>query len=245
MKVAFLRVIYLSLLFTANGIYAQNKHSNINIGKTHTIKSKILKSDRTIQIYLPENYEQSDRKYPVLYILDGQWHFTNGVAIQQSLRALGHLPEMIVIGIKTTNPLRRTLMGNEQERFLNFLENEVISYVDQTLRTSNDRVLFGWETAAFFANYVILHEKQLFNAAIITNGAYASEEMVEKFDHLTMTSSKYLFMANSTKDIYSIKYSDSFSQLLTKRNPNNLIWKYQQFNEKSQRTGHGNIKRVD
>ena len=99
----------LLLILSISGLCAQEKGSEISIGTNYTINSKTLKQDREIQIYLPDSYESSKEKYPVLYILDGQWFFANGVAIQKSLRTPGAIPEMIVVGIKNSNPLRRTL----------------------------------------------------------------------------------------------------------------------------------------
>ena len=223
-------ILFLTGILYINSLSANNNKA-VEIGQYHTIKSEILKSDRTIQIYLPDSYVLSDKKYPVLYILDGQWHFTNGVAIQKSLRVPDLLPEMIIVGIQTANPLRRSLMYGEQDRFLNFIEKEVIAYVDLSLRTSNERILFGWEAAAFFSNFALLNKKQLFSAAIISNGAYASEETVDEFSKITMPEKKYLFIANSEKDIYSIQRSNDFVKLLKQKPLDNLNWKYQKFND--------------
>src|ERR1044071_2662780 len=43
-------------------------------GKVHdnlSLPSKILKMDRKYSVYLPPDYDQSDRSYPVLYLLHG------------------------------------------------------------------------------------------------------------------------------------------------------------------------------
>jgi len=201
------------------------------IGKNYSISSKTLNQVRDIQIYLPDAYKNSNTKYPVLYILDGQWHFTNGVAIQKALRVPDLLPEMIVVGIITKNPLRRQLMGNTPDKFLQFIEEDVIAFVESTFRTSKERILFGWESAAFFSNYALLDKKQLFDGAIITNGAYASEDRVNEFSDLKMLKNKILYIANSEKDIYYVGSSNSFSTFLKEQKPNNLHWKYQKFND--------------
>lgn len=205
--------------------------TDINIGKTYTISSEILDQNRDIHIYLPEDYDDSEKDYPVLFILDGQWFFTNGVAIQKSLRVPGRLPEMIIVGIENANPLRRTLFWDEREKFLSFLEDEVFTFLDTSFRASDDRIIFGWESSAYFACYALFNEKQLFNAAIVTNGAYESEETLDSFSSLNLPKNKYLFMTNSDKDIYSIGSSEEFSQLLTEKSPNNLTWKYEKFND--------------
>lgn len=204
--------------------------TDINIGKSYTINSEVLEQERKIQVYLPAGYQDSKQEYPVLYILDGQWFFTNGVAIQHSLRAPSRLPEMIVVGIQNQNPLRRTLFWEERGQFLSFLEIEVNAFIHKNFRASTDRILFGWEAGAAFACYAILHPKSLFSAAIVTNGAYADEEMVDAFSRLKTPSPKNLFIANSRKDIYSIDNSTSMVDLLTEKGLSHLTWEYREFN---------------
>jgi predicted alpha/beta superfamily hydrolase len=211
---------------------AQEENSEIAIGINHTIKSSILNQERTIQIYTPDGYSDSKHEYPVLYILDGQWYFLSGVAIQKALRPPGAIPEMIVVGINNSNPLRRKLFGDENKKFTSFLINEVIDYIDSNYRTNKERIIFGWEAAAYYISELIL-EKSEFNGAIITDGGYASEDLVKEF---TSKKDVYLFMANSRKDIYYIGSTDAFYQILKKNNPKNLIWKYDLFNDEVHET---------
>ncbi|MEP3209703.1 MAG: alpha/beta hydrolase-fold protein [Maribacter sp.] len=212
---------------------AQEDNSPITIGINHTIKSAILNQDRTIQIYTPEAYSESKQDYPVLYILDGQWYFVSGVAIQKALRTPGAIPEMIVVGINNSNPLRRTLFSDENEKFTDFLINEVIQYVDSNYRTNKERVIFGWEAAAYYLSELILEQSEFFKGAIITDGGYASEDVVNKF---SSNEEIYLFMANSRKDIYYIGSTEAFHEILKKSNPKNLIWKYDLFNDEVHET---------
>ena len=154
-------IVLVSCLLSMNS-FAQEEDSDITIGINHTLKSSILNQDRTIQIYLPDSYTDSEQSYPVLYILDGQWFFSSGVAIQNALRTPGAIPEMIVIGIKNSNPLRRTLFGGENEKFTDFLKNELIQYIDSNYRTTQERVIFGWEAAAYYISELILEEPEMF-----------------------------------------------------------------------------------
>ena len=224
-------IIAITYCFLSVNSFTQQEDSDIVIGISHTIKSTILNQDRTIQIYVPDDYDTSEKLYPVLYILDGQYYFLNGITIQKSTRSSDYFPDMIVVGIQTANPLRRTLYGGKREDFLAFLEKEVIAYIDSSYRTTDTRILFGWENAAYFASFAILNEKQLFNAVIGTNGAYATEEEIEAFDVLENSTEKYLYIAASTKDIYSIDYIEEFSEYLRNKNPKNLIYKSELFND--------------
>jgi len=223
-------VLILTTICTSN--FAQIKGAPVSIGTNYTINSKILEKNRDIQIYLPDSYSSSQEAYPVLYILDGQWFFSNGVSIQKSLRTPGAIPEMIVVGINNIRSLRRGLFGNG-DAFTSFLKEEVIQFVDTNFRTTKERVIFGWEAAAYYISDMILKEKELFSGAIITDGGYASEKTVKNFSSDTEV---YLYMANSRKDIYYISSSDGFNQVLKKVNPKNLRWKYELFNDEVHET---------
>ena len=61
-------LIAITFLFLIENSFAQTKGSPIFIGINHTINSKVLEQDREIQIYLPDSYDASKEKYPVLYI---------------------------------------------------------------------------------------------------------------------------------------------------------------------------------
>ncbi|MGD1841034.1 MAG: alpha/beta hydrolase-fold protein [Thermonemataceae bacterium] len=207
---------------------AQQDSSLISIGASHTIKSSILKQERTIQIYIPASYSNSTEEYPVLYILDGQWYFPSGVAIQTAMQTPRAIPAMIVVGINTGDSLRRNLLSEENEKFTDFLVKEVVHYVDANYRTSEERIIFGWEAAAYFVSELILQHSETFGGAIISDGGYASEDLVESF---TSEKEVYLFIANSRKDIYYINSTEAFQKILKKNAPNNLIWGYRLFND--------------
>ena len=226
------KVFFTCCLLLTFTISSQTKGTPISIGYNYTISSKILNQDREIQIYLPYSYTSSEQNYPVLYILDGQRFFTNGVSIQKSSKAPLDIPELIVVGINSSRELRRTLFGNG-DKFTAFIKNEVISFIDSNYRTTKERVIFGWEAAAYYISEMILKEKDLFSGAIITDGGYASEETVKGFDS---DKEIYLYMANSKKDIYYVSSSDDFSDILKKYNPKNLRWKYELFNDEFHQT---------
>ncbi|KAB1158610.1 esterase [Tenacibaculum aiptasiae] len=225
-------ILILTLLITFHS-YSQKKDDKITIGTNYIIESTILNENREIQVYLPDSYNSSKERYPVMYILDGQWFFTNGVGIQKSLRTPGAIPEMIIVGIKNKNPLRRTLFNNERTKFTSFLEKEVISFIDGNFRTTNERIIYGWEAAAYYVSKLILEKNELFSGGIITDGGFASEKIIKNFKS---TKDVYLYIANSKKDIYYIASTEAFSKGLKKHNPENLLWKYELFNDEVHET---------
>jgi len=224
-----LKYLLITLFFGINVAFAQG--SDIVIGQNYAIHSKALNKDKQLQVYLPESYKSSNKKYPVLYVLDGKYYFSNAVAIQTALRVPNVLPEMIVIGINLEWSERRNIMFNTPEKFLSFIEEDVISFVDQSFRTSNERILFGWEASGFYASNILFHKKQLFDGVIATDGAHSDEETLNTFSDFNMSTNKILYVANSDKDIFYVASSNEFSKLLEKTKPENLTWKYQKFND--------------
>lgn len=70
-----------------------------------SIHSKIIGEARPILVHLPDGYEESQEKYPVVYLLDGGYkaRFANTTATIQLLYDAGQIPNMIVIGIEDTD----------------------------------------------------------------------------------------------------------------------------------------------
>ena len=224
-----LKYLLITLLVGINVAFAQS--SDIVIGQNYAIHSKAFNQEKKLQVYLPENYKNSKKKYPVLYVLDGKHYFSNAVAIQTALRVPDVLPEMIVIGINLEWSERRNIMFNTPEKFLSFIEEDVISFVDKSFRSSNERILFGWEASGFYASNILFHKKQLFDGVIATDGAYTDEATLKTFSSFNLPRNKILYVANSDRDIFYVASSDDFSKLLEKTKPKNLTWKYQKFND--------------
>ena len=95
----------LSLLvayFSTTGADAQ-----IVIGQTHGIHSAVLKEKRNYRVYLPDSYAWAkDRRYPVLYVLDGESEFLHTAVSVGYLAAHGEIPELVVVGLDSTVSVR-------------------------------------------------------------------------------------------------------------------------------------------
>lgn len=204
---------------------------SIQMGQIHNIYSKFLNEERGIKVYLPKGYTDTDKQYPTLYILDGQWYFFNGVAIQESMRGEYLLPEMIVVGVLMDRPGRNQTLNKQWNEFKSFIQLELVPFVDKNFRTTQENILFGWENAGFMACELILDKESVFDGVIASNGAYIDDNMLQPFDSLN--EERYLFLANSTKDIYTVSYSDQAAQFLEDTKSDNLIWEYRQFNDET------------
>ena len=147
------------------------------IGKKDSVHSEILNESRDIYIQLPNGYSpDSQEKYPVVYILDGDVLLPTVVNVHDYYSG-GFMPDMIIVGISnatnrtrdlTTSKItsRRGMPYNEDngeaENFLDFIQSELIPYVEDNYRVTNYRTLIGHSYAGLFAIYTLLNQPELF-----------------------------------------------------------------------------------
>src|SRR4029078_2890846 len=86
------RTVGLSLLLVSCSF--AKAEARVVAGARHAISSTVLKEERTYRVYLPESYAWAkDRRYPILYVLDGQSQFLHTAASADYLAATGEIPE--------------------------------------------------------------------------------------------------------------------------------------------------------
>src|ERR1700739_904124 len=106
---------------------------SIQIGEKFTLHSRILNEDRPYWVYLPPSYRDATyapKRYPVLYLLDGDLHFASASGIVQYMSGAEYwenlqIPELIVVAIPNTDRTRdftpshslKSLDGREYPNF--------------------------------------------------------------------------------------------------------------------------------
>ena len=167
-----------------NLAFAQGKEDNqkIVIGKTDSIQSKILGEKRKIWVHLPDGANQ---KYPVVYLLDGDGHFSSVVGmIQQLSTTNGNMmcPKMIVVGINNTNRMRdltpsrvssdplmdstMTKTTGGGENFTEFIEKELFPYIDSIYPSAPYRILIGHSLGGLMVINTLINHPNLFNSYV-------------------------------------------------------------------------------
>ncbi len=217
-KFIFLYLLSFSI-FSATG---QNVSDHV-IGKKVLIQSEELKQERELLIYLPESYNETEKKYPVLYLLDGQRWFLQAASYQRLFAEYEYMPECIVVGIKTDDSPRYGFFANS-ERLLNFLEQEVLSYVDDNFRTSNERILFGWQFAGAFNINVLANNPQLFNAYLAASPIPLNQQVHERLQSLA--TSTFLFIGTSENEDQVNAGVEGLVDFLEKGPPQSLRWEH-------------------
>jgi predicted alpha/beta superfamily hydrolase len=160
----------------------------IKIGEKFSLQSKILKERRNYWVYLPESYHNktfAPKRYPVLYILDGDAHFhtASGLARYMSINGNFQMPEVIVVAILNTQRTRdltpshslKTTKGKDEptlassgggEKFLDFIRDELIPEIEGKYRTAPYRILVGHSFGGLFAMNALFRRPEIFQAYI-------------------------------------------------------------------------------
>jgi len=160
--------------------------NRIAIGRVDTIQSAILKEKRKIWVHIPESATDKMRRYPVVYLLDGDAHFYSVVGMMHQLSSVNLnmiCPEMIVVGIPNTDRTRdltpthvkadppyvdsayaKTSGGGE--KFIAFMEKELMPYINQHYPTAPYKVLIGHSFGGLAVMQTFVHHTSLFNTYI-------------------------------------------------------------------------------
>jgi predicted alpha/beta superfamily hydrolase len=180
--------IILLILLTVLLSCKEKKDNRLVIGRTDSLYSDILKEERKLLVSLPGDNNNDDprdtsKRYPVLYLLDGDSHFHSVTGILDQLTRNGLCPPMIVVAIPNTDRSRdltpthslKLPDGTEQdflkttggaENFTTFIEKELIPYVDSHYGTRPYRVLTGHSFGGLFAINTLINHPDIFNAYV-------------------------------------------------------------------------------
>jgi predicted alpha/beta superfamily hydrolase len=141
-----------------------------------SIYSESLKAYRKYYVQLPAYYDENE-KYPVAYILDGEVLLPT-VDNAQSFYSGGFTPDMVLVGISNDKNRMRDLTtskvtemygvpfkqeNGEAANFSNFIEAELIPFIENKYPVTNYRTLIGHSYGGLFTMYTLIHHPELFS----------------------------------------------------------------------------------
>ena len=152
-----------------------------------------LGRERTLRLYLPPSYESApDRRYPVIYMHDGQNLFDDATSyagewgVDETMDAFARTRgfEAIVVGIdnggeerlRELSPWTNARYGAAQgEQYMAFVVDIVKPFVDTHYRTRPDRedtAIAGSSMGGLISHYALLRYPQVFGKAAIFSPSY-------------------------------------------------------------------------
>jgi predicted alpha/beta superfamily hydrolase len=179
-------LLLLTISFFSIYTHAQTD-DKIVLGKNDKIHSKILNEDRRIMVYVPGGIDtRNGKKYPVVYLLDGDAHFYSVAGMIQQLSSVNGntiCPEMIVVGIPNTIRTRdltpthvdvdlpymdstSSKPSGGGEQFMAFIEKELMPHIDSLYPTQPYKMLIGHSFGGLTVMNALINHTHLFNAYV-------------------------------------------------------------------------------
>lgn len=257
-----MRSLTFVILYILSGLqttFGQNE-TDIIMGSKFVIKSNILDEERTCLISLPDSYNESsdvDKRYPVIILLDGNTHFKIASGIlhfMSSNRNQNNLmPESIIIAIENVDRERdftvtkiKTKRPNNMgggRIFLNFIEKELLPYIDKKYKTKPFRTLIGHSLGGLLTLNSYMDKNSVFNAYIsIDPSIWWNEEMMKnKVDAISSISlDKKLYIATANQGEANYKRNkqrhDSIYTLIKKKSDKPLNIEIEYFENENHRS---------
>jgi predicted alpha/beta superfamily hydrolase len=150
-----------------------------------------LNRTRRVWIYLPESYARGKKKYPVLYMHDGQNVFDEATAfagewgVDETLDTLGpETKESIVVAVdhgggkrlNEYNPYSNERFGKgEGELYLDFIVKTLKPFIDKKYRTQkkkDDTFIAGSSMGGLISLYAVLKYPKVFGGAGVFSPAF-------------------------------------------------------------------------
>lgn len=126
---------------------------------THTFDVPYFNNQKRVRVLLPKDYQHTTKRYPVVYMHDGQNVFYDAESFSgkswgviETLDQATDLPDMIIVGIDHAQDKRmseysfwdialsQTTHVAYGQQFGKFLVEQVKPFIDQTYRTLHDKI---------------------------------------------------------------------------------------------------------
>jgi predicted alpha/beta superfamily hydrolase len=199
-----LQLLLLSILVFIQPSFGQN---DVVIGKIDSVQSKILNEKRKILVHVPPF---KSKTFPVIYLLDGDAHFTSVVGLVQQLSANNIIPNMMVVAIPNTNRTRDLTptkskpnppMATEGlvaqsgggRNFVKFLEEELFPYVEKNYPTTSYRMFIGHSFGGLLVMDVLHNRPDLFTSYISIDPSmwWDDKKLLKAFQETNLNDDKY------------------------------------------------------
>ena len=232
------------------------------------IVSQYVDQTYQIKISYPKNYfKNTDRKYPVLYVIDAETNFGGVSYVVQRLIKDKLIPEVLVVGIayntdyKNFYRLRsRDLtpvedadlrMGKDKvdptggaPKFSDFMEFELFPLIEKEYRVNNqDRAIYGHSYGGLYGSYALLEKPHLFNRYLILGPSlwFKDKLLVQQVQtkNVTFDQKTKVYMGSGEYDLRINDFQEEFVGILKDKKIANLSIKSEVIENETHRTIFG------
>ena len=226
------RILLISLLFCSTHLIAQE----VSIGDRISFNSKVLNEERSYQIYLPPSYYSNTKaKFPVLYLLDGDYNFHYDTGLVEFLSNTAFtIPEMIVVGISDKGSAKQLANSDPKKsanEFIKFLNSELKPLINKNYRTAELNILAGHSKFGIFVTHYWMTHPDNFSVFLAIDPSYWFNEYeivkrLEKELQNGLNPKSKLFIAQANTQGMGI---DELTAVLKKEIPEKENWQLNQY----------------
>jgi hypothetical protein len=173
-----------TILFLLAAIATHAQTKPFTIGLIDEVQSKELGEKRLLNIYLPDGYDTTKTKFPVIYLLDGSANedFLHTVGLVQFLVMIGRMSPSVIVGIANVDRKRDFTFPTTIEKdkktfpttggsakFVAFIQNELQPFITSKYKVNGAKTLIGQSLGGLLATEILIKKPQLFTKYIIVS----------------------------------------------------------------------------
>ncbi|MEZ4982979.1 MAG: alpha/beta hydrolase-fold protein [Saprospiraceae bacterium] len=211
--------------------------SNVHIMSYH-FNMPQLGRERKVWVYLPPDYETSEKRYPVIYMQDGQNLFDKSTAfgeewnVDESMNKLFENGDYgaIIIGVDNGGWRRmdeyspwynaELEAGGEGKNYVDFLVNTLKPYIDATYRTLPSKEytgIMGSSLGALITHYAAMEHPNVFGKVGVLSPSFwfAPESYNHTANHNKTEDIKYYVLAGKGEGTDMVKGLNKMTEKMT------------------------------
>ncbi len=226
-------IFFAAFLFPFLNIISQESTASKQV-TTFTIEAPMLNNSKKIWVYLPKNYTESKKKYPVIYMHDAQNLFDKKSSfagewnIDETLDSLN--AETIVVGIEHGNEKRIDELtpfknekygGGSADNYLEFVVKTLKPHIDKKYRTikkSEATTIAGSSLGGLASYYALLKYPDVFGKGIVFSPSFwFSNDIYLLTEKSPKTNAKMYFLCGDSEDEAMVNDLNKITDLLKKK----------------------------
>lgn len=218
---------------------------------TNGIFSEVLNEKTKITVKLPLSYTNNKNKtYPVFYMLDDGINTELVDSMIRRLHISNGANEHIVIGVNSTNRLRDFAPtvnmdprgpvgeGGGADKFLDYIESELMPHINKAYRTNNHNVVAGHSIAGLFVVHAFHSRPNLFQAHLAFSpavwwGARETASAAKNYVLKGTSNGGYLYMNIGSEGGEMREVYDGLTQVILRHRSSDLMLSLDEFDNES------------
>lgn len=228
------KLIVLTIIFFATASTSAQETTATKQVSTFRIEAPQLKTTKKIWIYLPKNYNTTQKKYPVIYMHDAQnlfdakTSFVGEWKVDEKLDSLK--AQVIVVGIEHGNAKRIDELtpyknakygGGNADNYLEFIVNTLKPEIDSKYRTkpnARNTAIMGSSLGGLTSFYAILKYPKVFGKAGVFSPSFDySNDIYMATENTKKIKAKIYFLYGDNEDVDMVPNMNKMDDLLAEK----------------------------